>query len=89
MENGERLTYEGASDQPGSPDDLTQYAVRSTIHAVRSTQSSSQTAPSSPAAPPSRADLAIDDDTITAIGLGLAGERTIDATGCYVIPGGV
>ena len=38
---------------------------------------------------PIRADLAIDGNTITAIGLGLSGERTIDAAGCYVIPGGV
>jgi dihydropyrimidinase len=36
-----------------------------------------------------RADVGIDGDIITAIGLDLSGERTIDATGCYVIPGAV
>ncbi|MFN8492492.1 MAG: dihydropyrimidinase [Caldilineaceae bacterium] len=35
------------------------------------------------------ADLAINGETIAAIGANLAGEQTIDATDCYVIPGGV
>ncbi|OUC05176.1 hypothetical protein RY27_28845, partial [Litorilinea aerophila] len=35
------------------------------------------------------ADLAIQGETIAAIGLDLSGRRTIDAAGCYVIPGGV
>jgi dihydroorotase-like cyclic amidohydrolase len=32
------------------------------------------------------ADLAIQDEQIAAIGLGLSGRRVIDAAGCYVIP---
>ena len=35
------------------------------------------------------ADLALSGDSIAAIGQGLTGERVIDASGCYVIPGGV
>ncbi len=35
------------------------------------------------------ADLALSGDSIAAIGHGLNGERVIDASGCYVIPGGV
>jgi dihydropyrimidinase len=35
------------------------------------------------------ADVAISGERIAAVGLGLGGERAIDATGCYVIPGGV
>lgn len=35
------------------------------------------------------ADVAINGETIAAIGLNLAGDQAIDATGCYVIPGGV
>jgi dihydropyrimidinase len=35
------------------------------------------------------ADLAIQDEQITAIGLGLTGHRVIDAEGCYVIPGAI
>jgi len=35
------------------------------------------------------ADLAIDGETIAAIGLDLNGERTIDARGCYVLPGAI
>jgi len=38
---------------------------------------------------PVRADLAIARGAIAAIGQGLAGTREIDATGCYVLPGGV
>jgi dihydropyrimidinase len=35
------------------------------------------------------ADLAIQDEQIAAIGLGLSGRRVIDAAGCYVIPGAI
>lgn len=35
------------------------------------------------------ADLAIQDEQIAAIGVGLAGRQVIDADGCYVIPGAV
>jgi dihydropyrimidinase len=35
------------------------------------------------------ADVAIEGERIVAVGLGLEGERIIDATGCYVLPGGV
>lgn len=35
------------------------------------------------------ADVAVQDGVIAAIGFDLAGERAIDAAGCYVIPGGV
>ena len=35
------------------------------------------------------ADLAIDNDRVAAIGLQLNAERDLDASGCYVIPGGV
>jgi dihydropyrimidinase len=35
------------------------------------------------------ADVAIDGERIAGVGLGLQGERVIDATDCYVIPGGV
>ena len=38
---------------------------------------------------PIEADLAIDGEQITAIGRDLDGQHTIDATDCYVIPGGV
>ena len=36
-----------------------------------------------------RADVAIDGGVITGIGDGLQGERELDATGCYVMPGGI
>jgi len=35
------------------------------------------------------ADLAINGETIAAIGHGLRGRREVDAAGCYVIPGGI
>lgn len=35
------------------------------------------------------ADVGIDGEQISALGLGLEGEQTVDAAGCYVIPGGV
>ncbi len=35
------------------------------------------------------ADIAIDGDVITAIGPDLTGDTIIDATGCYVMPGGI
>ena len=35
------------------------------------------------------ADVAVDGERIAAVGAGLEGERVIDATGCYVIPGAV
>ena len=38
---------------------------------------------------PVRADLAVDQQQIAAIGTQLNASRTIDAAGCYVIPGGV
>lgn len=38
---------------------------------------------------PILADLAIDNDRIAAIGLQLNAERDLDASGCFVIPGGV
>ena len=38
---------------------------------------------------PIRADLAVDQQRIAAIGTQLNATRTIDAAGCYVIPGGV
>ncbi|WP_131193881.1 dihydropyrimidinase [Lichenihabitans psoromatis] len=36
-----------------------------------------------------KADILIEGETIAAIGLGLTGETTIDATGCFVMPGGI
>jgi dihydropyrimidinase len=36
-----------------------------------------------------RADVAISGERIAAVGLGLTGKQLIDASGCYVIPGGV
>jgi dihydropyrimidinase len=36
-----------------------------------------------------KADVAIDQGRITAIGPKLKGDRTLDATGCYVMPGGI
>ncbi len=36
-----------------------------------------------------RADVLIEDGRIAAIGAGLAGDRVLDATGCYVMPGGI
>jgi len=36
-----------------------------------------------------RADVGVRDGLIAAVGEGLQGDATIDATGCYVIPGGV
>ena len=36
-----------------------------------------------------QADVLIDGGTITAIGKDLKGDKTIDATGCYVMPGGI
>ncbi|MGZ3216629.1 dihydropyrimidinase [Paracoccus sp. T5] len=35
------------------------------------------------------ADVLIEDGKITAIGQGLTGDRVLDATGCYVMPGGI
>ena len=35
------------------------------------------------------ADILIDDGIITAIGPNLKGDTTLDATGCYVMPGGI
>jgi dihydropyrimidinase len=35
------------------------------------------------------ADVLIEGETIAAIGKGLKGDKTIDATGCYVMPGGI
>jgi dihydropyrimidinase len=35
------------------------------------------------------ADVAIDNGVITAIGPNLKGDKTLDATGCYVMPGGI
>ncbi len=35
------------------------------------------------------ADILIDGDTIRGIGPGLTGDTVIDATGCYIIPGGI
>ncbi len=36
-----------------------------------------------------KADIAIDNGVITAIGPNLKGDKTLDATGCYVMPGGI
>lgn len=36
-----------------------------------------------------KADVKIDGDTITEIGQNLSGDETLDATGCYVMPGGI
>ena len=36
-----------------------------------------------------KADIAIDNGTITAIGPNLKGETVLDASGCYVMPGGI
>ncbi len=36
-----------------------------------------------------QSDILIDGDTIRAIGTGLTGDTVIDATGCYIIPGGI
>ncbi len=36
-----------------------------------------------------RADVRIEGGRITGIGQGLTGDRTLDATGCYVMPGGI
>lgn len=36
-----------------------------------------------------RADVGVDGGRIAAVGRGLAGDHTLDATGCYVIPGAV
>ncbi|PYE81199.1 dihydropyrimidinase [Pseudoroseicyclus aestuarii] len=36
-----------------------------------------------------RADVLIEDGTITQIGEGLTGDTELDATGCYVMPGGI
>src|SRR5689334_3293366 len=35
------------------------------------------------------ADVLIEGETIAAVGKGLKGDKTIDATGCYVFPGGI
>mgnify|MGYP003628040531 CR=1 FL=1 len=35
------------------------------------------------------ADVLIEGGVITAIGKGLKGDQTIDATGCYIMPGGI
>ena len=36
-----------------------------------------------------KADVLIDQGKITQIGLNLHGDRSLDATGCYVMPGGI
>src|ERR1700753_1475755 len=36
-----------------------------------------------------KADVLIDGETIAAIGPGLTGDTVIDATGCFVMPGGI
>ena len=36
-----------------------------------------------------KADVLIEDGRIAAIGDGLSGDRVLDATGCYVMPGGI
>ena len=36
-----------------------------------------------------KGDIAIDNGTITAIGPNLKGDTTLDASGCYVMPGGI
>ena len=36
-----------------------------------------------------KADVLIEGEAITAIGAGLSGNKTIDAEGCYIIPGGI
>ena len=36
-----------------------------------------------------RADVLIEDGRIAAIGTGLAGDRVLDASGCYIMPGGI
>ncbi|GLS87183.1 dihydropyrimidinase [Cypionkella aquatica] len=36
-----------------------------------------------------KADVLIDQGKITQIGIGLKGDRTVDATGCFVMPGGI
>ena len=36
-----------------------------------------------------KADVAIDNGVITAIGPNLSGDTTLDATGCYIMPGGI
>ena len=36
-----------------------------------------------------KADVLVDQGRIVEIGHGLAGDRELDATGCYVMPGGI
>ena len=36
-----------------------------------------------------KADVLVEGETIKAIGAGLKGDRTLDATGCFVMPGGI
>ena len=36
-----------------------------------------------------KADVLIEGDTIKAIGTGLSGDKVVDASGCYVMPGGI
>lgn len=36
-----------------------------------------------------KADVLVDGERIAAVGPGLAGDSVIDATGCYVMPGGI
>lgn len=36
-----------------------------------------------------QADVLIEDGIITGIGKGLSANETLDATGCYVMPGGI
>ena len=36
-----------------------------------------------------KADVLVEDGRIAAIGAGLAGDRVLDASGCYVMPGGI
>ena len=36
-----------------------------------------------------KADVRIDGETITEIGQNLTGDETLDATGCYIMPGGI
>ena len=35
------------------------------------------------------ADVLVEGGVITAIGAGLAGDTVLDATGCYIMPGGI
>ena len=52
-------------------------------------QRSSRTAPSSPPISPTRPISASRASTIVEIGPNLSGDETLDATGCYIMPGGI